>query len=171
MLPFGKLEQDNGPDAHWIRLTRAQEMSAWRARFERAGCEVEREGEGRLNVLLPGWDGALLGGFKPGGPMGPEGEVAALMERCQRWFWDRMIITVSETGAARFRLVYFSQAQLFFHLLVTLLFVLEVWFGTGVPTAPARFALMFAATQFVPALIALGGFKMALTSALRRAAA
>lgn len=162
MLPFGKLEQVNGNAADWIKRTRAQEMSAWRACFERAGCEVEKEDEGRLNVLLPGWDG---------GPMGSEGDAGALVERCRRWFWDRMIITVSQCGAARFRLVYFSQAQLFLHLMVTALFVLEVWFGTSVPREPGQFALMFAASQAVPALIVLGGFRLALGSALRRAAA
>lgn len=150
MLPFGKLRG--------IRGTRSQVTSAWLAGFERAGCEVTRSGDGRLSVVIPGWDAALFPAAQT--------EMAVSL---QRWFWDRMVVSVADDGSARFRLEYFSPSQLLLHVLVTLFFVAEAWFGSRLPSGPTRFFAAFAVAQAVPMLIALASFRFSRESALRRA--
>lgn len=130
-------------------------MSRWLAGFEQAGCEVSREGEGRLSVLVPGWDQAVFAS-----------EAAAVV---QRWFWDRMVVSVAEDGTARFRLEYFSPPQLILHLVVTSIFALEALCGEGAAHDPARFVLAFAAAQCVLAVTALVSFGLARESAVKRA--
>jgi hypothetical protein len=147
MLPFGKLCQ--------LRGSRAQVLSRWLAAFEQAGCEVTREGEERLSVLVPGWDAALL----------PSDAAAGV----QRWFWDRMIVTVAQDGSARFRLVYFTPPQLLLHAAVTAIFALQAGTGQGWLREPGRFALFFALAQALPWVTTLAGFRLSLDSALRRA--
>jgi hypothetical protein len=165
VLPFGKLERRSAP-THW---TRAQALSAWQADLERAGCEVEREAGGGLDVLMPGWDSALFSGLSARGPSGPEGEAAAWVGRCQRWFWDRMRISVSDAGEARFSLAYLSAPQLLLHALVTAFFALDAWTGSFASRDPASFLAAFAASHAAMALVALAGFRLSLAAALKRA--
>jgi hypothetical protein len=162
MLPIGRLEG--------IRGTRAQVMSAWQARFERAGCEVERARGGRMVVRLPSWDAALMAP----GPEGPGMESAAqAMGALHRWFADCFTLSVSDDGVARYRLIYFSPAQRLFHALVTMLFAAQALIaglgGEGMGADPARLALGFVVAQLVPPLVTLVSFRIALSRASGRA--
>lgn len=123
--------------------------------FERAGCEVSREGDGRLSVMVPGWDSCLF----------PSETAFAV----QRWFWDRMIVTVDEKGAARFRLVYFSPPQLLLHVIVSAIFALEAWCGGMAQREPARFALILLVAQLVPLFTTLAAFNQSRAAITREA--
>ena len=158
LLPIGKLEhsRERAPTN-----TPTQDLAVWHERFERAGCEVEKsldlDGVPRLNVLLPGFEASFL----------PESD--ELVGQLQRWFRDRMLVSILKDGTARFRFEYFSQSQLLFHSIVSAFFVFEVWFGqNAIPRDPRRFAFLFIAGHLATALVALLGFRMSLANALGR---
>lgn len=150
MVPFGKLYGTRGTQSQ------AQVTSRWLADFEKAGCEVTRENPARLSVLVPGPDAQLVSS---------EG-----LFSLQRVFWDRMTVTVDADGTARFRLDYFSPAQLLMHAFVAAMCVLGAWSGLQNQLLDSRhFALTFAVAESVPFFITLIGFRLAREAALRRA--
>jgi hypothetical protein len=143
MLPFGKLEESGAG-------TRRQVMSRLMAKYEAADCMVERRGEDRLAVLVPGWDAAIL----------PFESLLPL----QRWFWDRMSVTVDEDGSARYRMVYWSGAQPLLHFAIASAFAFEAWFGSRTGLSPRLFLAAFAMANLVPLALSLASFGLSLRS-------
>jgi hypothetical protein len=146
MLPFGKVKEVSG--------TQAQVLSRLLAGFEEAGCEVERDGDTSLSVLIPSWDSQLL----------PFAEAVEI----QQLFWDRMRVKVDAGGGARYQMAYFSGMQLLLHLLITAAFAWEAWFGTAGLRAPMQFVLTLAAAHLVPAAVTLANFHLSRRALFRK---
>jgi hypothetical protein len=151
MLPYGKLKDVSG--------TQTQVMSQLIDGLGQAGCEVTRANSSELEVLVPGWDGALF----PSETLLP----------FQRYFWDKMTISVNEDGIARYRLAYFGGAQLFMHLLISVAFAFEVWFGSaatgGRVLDPLRFFLNFSLAHLLPVFLTLVSFGFSRRAVLKKA--
>jgi hypothetical protein len=152
MLPIGKLRGVG-------KGTQRQIVSRLFAALESAGCEVTRERAPDskvevLNILIPGWDSDLV-------PF----EAAVSL---QRYFWDRMVISVDSQGEARYRMVYWTPAQLVLHLMIATVFAIESSLGGEARSQP-RFLLAFVAAQAIPALLSMLGSSLSRRAVLRKA--
>ncbi len=131
-------------------------MSRLLVGFERAGCDVQRRED--LVVCLPGWESAYLSFVETAG--------------FRRLFWDRMTVVVENEGLVSYRFHYWSSAQAFMHLLISVLFALEAWTHAHEPArtqGPWVWLACFVISHLIPGLLALGSFRWSRLQALRRA--